>query len=132
MLSDLPPEITVQFDLDVNGILKVTARDRISNQQESISVEASHTRMSEAEILAARDWANQEAEPAEVDVLPEDTAVLLRRADALLAGELDDGNRQKLSDLVMNIHTAQKDGDSTDLDELVETLEDMLFDLDLE
>ena len=127
-----PPEITVQFDLDVNGILKVTARDRISNQQESISVEASHTRMSEAEILAARDWANQEAEPAEVDVLPEDTAVLLRRADALLAGELDDGNRQKLSDLVMNIHTAQKDGDSTDLDELVETLEDMLFDLDLE
>ena len=127
-----PPEITVQFDLDVNGILKVTARDRISNQQESISVEASHTRMSETEILAARDWANQEAEPAEVDVLPEDTAVLLRRADALLAGELDDGNRQKLSDLVMNIHTAQKDGDSTDLDELVETLEDMLFDLDLE
>jgi molecular chaperone DnaK (HSP70) len=50
----------VQFDLDVNGILKVTAHNRQSKKQKSITVEASHSRMSEIEILAARDWADTE------------------------------------------------------------------------
>ena len=89
-LKSAPPgenaEITVQFDLDVNGILKVTARDRQTNRQETITVEASHTRMSEAEILAARDWADDEASDTEEIPLPEEAAVLLRRAEALLAG----------------------------------------------
>ena len=129
---DSPPEITVQFDLDVNGILKVTARDRVSNQQESISVEASHTRMSEAEILAARDWANKEAEDAEPTELPQDAAVLLRRAETLLAGEMDADDRQALSALLKNIHDAQTDSEPEDLGELLDTLEDMLFDMDLE
>ena len=129
-------EITVQFDLDVNGILKVTARDRISNQQESISVEASHTRMSEAEILAARDWVDQEAvdaEEADAPDLAEDVAVLLRRAEKKLAGDLEDDKRQTLTDLVKHIRLALTDSDeSENLDELLESLEDLLFDLDLE
>ena len=129
---DSSPEITVQFDLDVNGILKVTARDRISNQQESISVEASHTRMSEADILAARDWANNEAAQAATADLPQAAAVLLRRAETLLAGEMGADDRQALSALLKNIHDAQTDSEPEDLGELLDTLEDMLFDLDLE
>ncbi len=129
---DSPPEITVQFDLDVNGILKVTARDRVSNKQESISVEASHTRMSEAEILAARDWANKEAADAELAELPQDAAALLRRAETLLDDEMDDDDRQALSALLKNIRDAQTNSESEDLGKMLDTLEDMLFDLDLE
>jgi molecular chaperone DnaK len=129
---DRPAEITVQFDLDVNGILKVTARDRVSNRQESISVEASHTRMSETEILEARDWANKEALDAEPAVLPEDAAVLLRRAETLLAGDLDGADRQALSNLLKRIQDAQTDNEPDDLAELLGTLEDLLFDLDVE
>jgi len=129
---DKPAEITVQFDLDVNGILKVTARDRVSNQQESISVEASHTRMSETEILAARDWANKEALDAEPAALPEDAAVLLRRAETLLAGDLEGDDRQALSNLLKRIQDAQTDNEPEDLAEMLETLEDLLFDLDVE
>ena len=129
---DSPAEITVQFDLDVNGILKVTARDRSSNQQESISVEASHTRMSEAEILAARDWGDKEALEAEAPGLDEEAAVLVRRAETLLAGDLEDDKRQTLTDLLNEIQTAQTANESDNLDELLERLEDLLFDLDLE
>jgi molecular chaperone DnaK len=129
---DRPAEITVQFDLDVNGILKVTARDRVSNRQESISVEASHTRMSETEILEARDWANKEALDAEPAALPEDAAVLLRRAETLLAGDLDGADRQALSNLLKRIQDAQIDNEPDDLAELLGTLEDLLFDLDVE
>jgi molecular chaperone DnaK len=127
-----PAEITVQFDLDVNGILKVTARDRVSNQQESISVEASHTRMSETEILEARDWANKEALDAEPAALPENAAVLLRRAATLLDGGLDGDDRQTLSNLLKRIQDAQTDNEPEDLAELLGTLEDLLFDLDVE
>jgi molecular chaperone DnaK len=125
-------EITVQFDLDVNGILKVTARDRQSKQQKSISVEASHTRMSEAEILAARDWADKEASNAGSDDHPEEGAVLLRRAEALLDRDLGIEDRQSLSALLKHIHEAQTNNKSDELGELLEKLEDLLFDLDVE
>jgi molecular chaperone DnaK len=127
-----PAEVTVQFDLDVNGILKVTARDRKSNRQESISVEASHARMSEAEILAARDWADEEADESELIPLPDEAAVLVRRAKSLLAGnELEGEKRNSLADLLARI-TDARDGEPEDLAELLDTLEDVLFDLDVD
>lgn len=126
--DDRPSEVTVQFDLDVNGILKVTARDRKSNRQESISVEASHARMSEAEILAARDWAEETAAEAEPTPLSDEHAALLRRAESLLAGdELEAADRESLSDLLAQIADAPDD-----LEELLDTLEDLLFDFDLD
>jgi molecular chaperone DnaK len=141
LVTDLKPahpgedaEITVQFDLDVNGILKVTAFDRQSKREESITVEASHTRMSETEILAARDWADDEAAHSiEANELPEEAAVLLRRAEALLAGDnLEADDHQSLEALLERIQDAQANNETDDLAQLLETLEDLLFDLDVE
>lgn len=129
---DKNAEITVQFDLDVNGILKVTARDRQSNQQKSISVEASHARMSEVDILAAREWADKEASNAGSVAYDEEAAVLLRRAEARLAGDLEDKDHKSLSALLKRIQEAQTDNKPDNLAELLEMLEDMLFDLDME
>ena len=127
-----PAEVTVQFNLDVNGILKVTARDRKSSRQESISVEASHARMSEAEILAARDWADQESVESELQPLPEEAAALVRRTELLLAGnKLEIEKRKPLADLLSRIEDARA-GEPDDLAELLDTLEDMLFDLELD
>jgi len=89
--------------------------------------------MSEAEILAARDWADDEAIAAEADALPEEAAVLLRRAEALLAGDdLEADDRQSLAALLERFQDAQANRQTDDLVELLETLEDLLFDLDLE
>jgi len=128
-----PAEVTVQFDLDVNGILKVTARDRKSNRQESISVEASHARMSEPEILAARDWVEEKTAESELTPLSDEHAALMRRAGSLLAGdELEEEDRKSLADLLARIEDARAGGNPEGLEELLETLEDLLFDLDLD
>jgi len=140
LFSDLKPahaeenaEITVQFDLDLNGILKVTARDRHTNRQETITVEALHAHMSEAEILAARNWADAEEQGGAENSLPEETAVLLRRAETLLAGDdLDADDRRSLAALLENIRAAEKNHETGDLTKLLETLEDLLFDIDIE
>ncbi len=88
--------------------------------------------MSEAEILAARDWADEEAMDAEADALPEEDAVLLRRAEALLAGDdLEADDRQSLAALLERIQDAQANHETDDLTELLETLEDLLFDLNI-
>jgi len=130
--DDRPAEVTVQFDLDVNGILKVTARDRKSNRQESISVEASHARMSEAEILAARDWADEESDATRLLPLSDEAAALVRRAEALLAGnKLADEKRDLLAGLLSRIEDA-RDGEPDDLVEQLDSLEDLLFDLEID
>ncbi len=131
--ADELAEITVQFDLDVNGMLKVTAHDRQSGRRESITVEASHTRMSEIEILAARDWADDadaETSHIEANALPAEAAILIRRAEALLNGAtLAEKDHNALKSLVEQIRDVQTEPD--DLPELLNTLEDLLFDLDV-
>lgn len=128
-----PAEVTVQFDLDVNGILKVTACDRKSNRQESISVEASHIRMSEPEILAARDWAEEKAGATELAAFWDENAALVHRAETLLnGGSLEVDDHKSLSDLLARIQNMRTGCEPEDIEELLATLEDFLFDLDLD
>jgi molecular chaperone DnaK len=55
VLSDIPPapkgqpEIEVSFDIDANGIVNVSARDRSTNREQSITVRTTGT-LSEEEI----------------------------------------------------------------------------------
>jgi molecular chaperone DnaK len=136
LITGLEPEkpgdlsaITVLFDFDVNGMLKVTARDRKTGKQEAITVEASRARLSEAEILSARKWADQEA-LSQVTVSDE-TRILIERAQRLLgSGTLLDDDRQNLKMLLSDIDEAQEIGDEENLDELSQSLLDLLFDLD--
>lgn len=116
--------VTVRFDLDVNGILKVTARDRVTGQQKEITVEASRARLSESEILQARKWM------AETVTQPEDS-VLLRRARKLLSkDELKPEEREELEELIAEVEAARSDGDTDLVEELEERLLDLLFDLE--
>lgn len=136
LITDLEPEkpgdqsaITVQFDCDVNGLLKVTARDRRTGKQEAITVEASRARLSEAEILSAQKWADQEA--LSQVALTDEMRVLAGRAQKLLAGEtLSDEVRHKLETLLSDIDDAQAIGDEEDLAEIAQSLLDLLFDLE--
>jgi len=130
-------EVTVRFDFDVNGILHVTARDRHTGKEEVITVEASRARLSEAEILAAQDEM-----PAWSTLLPEraasgrtaasaETLVLVERARELLkGGTLLPEDRRELEELIDTVLAAQASGETTRLNELLDTLLDMLFDLE--
>jgi molecular chaperone DnaK len=136
-ISGLEPEqpgelaqITVRFDFDVNGILKVTARDRQAGQEKDITVEATRARLSESEIMAAQERV------AETMILPAaapaaETAVLVERARRLLdGGEVDAEDRAELEELLAEVRAAQEVGDGPRVDALMDDLLDVLFDLE--
>jgi molecular chaperone DnaK len=132
LVTDLEPahpgelaKVTVRFDFDVNGILKVTAQDRHTGQQKDITVEASLARLSEAEIMQAR------ARLTEAIVPPAKTTVLVERARRLLDSDgLEPEDRAELEGLVADVQAAEDAGDRPRVEELLEELLDTLFDLE--
>ena len=74
------PQIEVAFDIDANGILHVTAKDKATNKEQSIRIEAS-TGLTDAEIKRMRDEA---AANAESDKLAKEKVEKLNHADSLI------------------------------------------------
>lgn len=137
LITGLEPEhpgelakVTVRFDFDVNGILKVTARDRHTGQQKDITVEASLARMSEVEIMEAQKRVAGAPPPAPVATSAEAT-VLVERAERLLeSDELDPEDRAELEELIAEVQAAQQAGDASGVEELLDELLELLFDLE--
>ncbi len=133
LVTDLEPaqpgelaQVTVEFDMDVNGILKVTAQDRHTGHQEKITVEASRERLSEKEILEAQSWVSETLEPSEEDI------ALIDRAERLLAGNtLEPDAQEALAKLLADIQVARAANNQARLDDLSERLLDLLFDLEV-
>jgi molecular chaperone DnaK len=139
LITGLEPEepgelaaITVRFDFDVNGILHVTARDRYTGKREEIRVEASHTRLSETEILAAQTrLADTPVLPVAAHGAAGETMVLIERARALLeGGTLAPEEQQVLEDLIAEILDTRAPGQIEQRESLLEELLDLLFDLE--
>jgi molecular chaperone DnaK len=143
LITDLQPEfpdelaqVTVEFDMDVNGILQVSAQDRRTGNREAITVEASLKRLTEAQIVEARGQL-EAYEPrlatnaGTILELSEESAALLLRASTLLdAPDLDAANREALRQIVLDIQIARADRNAERLDVLLEALLDALFDLE--
>ncbi|HOU12741.1 MAG TPA: Hsp70 family protein [Anaerolineae bacterium] len=143
LVTDLEPEhpgelaqVTVKFDMDVNGILKVTAQDRKTGRQENITVEASPTRLSAAQISEAQTNLGDAYQAGSVHtvepIVPlEADATLMARAHRLLdSGTLAPDSRAVLAQMVIDISMAQADRDKKRLDALSDDLLEMLFDLE--
>lgn len=135
-ISGLKPErpgelakVTVRFDFDVNGMLKVTARDRHTGQQQDITIEATRAHLSEAEILEARGRIAEAT--GSTLTLSTEARVLLERAERLMdSDELDPEDREELAQLLADLERARHDGDATHLNHITEDLLDLLFDLE--
>ncbi|MEL6252009.1 MAG: molecular chaperone DnaK [Bacteroidota bacterium] len=90
------PQVEVSFDIDANGILNVSARDKATGKEQKIRIEAS-TGLSDAEIDRMK---REAAENEEADQARREEVDKLNAADALIfstekqLGELD----EKLSD----------------------------------
>ncbi len=120
-------KVTVRFDFDVNGILKVTARDRHTGQQKDITVEASTARLSENEILEAQSRVEDAFD------FPDETSALVERAKRLMEDNgLDSSEHDQLQQLMNEIQEARSAGDVPRLTALEDELLDVLFDMELE
>ena len=123
-IDGLPPRVTVQFDLDVNGILNVSAADRGSGQVKQTTLRATHTRLSPSDKAAASQHIDELWKASEtVAVDP-----VLQRARAWVQSE--ERQVHDLADLVKRLEEAEQAGQRDEAARLREELTDLLYELE--
>lgn len=114
------PQIEVTFDIDVNGILKVSAKDLDTGKEQSITITA-NDRMSDAEIEQAMRDAQQYAG---VDSLRREALELLNDANQLLAK-----TQHALKDAGKNIEKQDKKQIKADINALQKCVNKLRVDI---
>ena len=133
-LSDIPPaprgmpQIEVSFDIDANGILNVSAKDKATGKQQSIVIKAS-SGLSEDEI--ARMVRDAEAH-SEEDARFEEMVSLRNQADSMIhasrkaaadAGDkATDAEKSAVETAAAALETAVKNGDKADIEAKMQAL----------
>ncbi len=85
-LADIPPaprgvpQIEVTFDIDANGIMNISAKDKATGKEQSIKIEAS-SGLSEEEIAKMK---REAEENADADKLAKENADTVNQADSLI------------------------------------------------
>jgi len=85
-LSDIPPsprgvpQIEVTFDIDANGLMNISAKDKATGKEQSIRIEAS-SGLSEEEIAKMK---REAEENADADKLAKENADTVNQADSLI------------------------------------------------
>ncbi len=113
------PQVEVSFDIDANGILNVSAKDKATNKVQSIRIEAS-TQLSKEEVeklkteaMAHAEEDKKKKESVEARNLAEQMIYLaeksLREGGEKISQEIKDGINQKIADL-----KSIKDGDDSE------------------
>ena len=122
------PQIEVIFDIDANGILHVTAKDKGTGKEQSIRIEAS-TGLSDDEIKRMRDEAKANEE---TDKVAKENIEKLNRADGMIfetekqlsefGDKLSDGAKQPIQDALTELREALKAQDPAACDAATEKL----------
>ena len=122
------PQIEVIFDIDANGILHVTAKDKATGKEQKIRIEAS-SGLSEQEIEKMR----QEAEAnAEADKKAKEEIEKLNAADSMIfqtekqlkeyGEKLSEGNKSNIESALGQLKTAHGAKDIAGIDAAIEGL----------
>ncbi|MEO9964478.1 MAG: molecular chaperone DnaK [Reichenbachiella sp.] len=122
------PQIEVTFDIDANGIMHVTSKDKGTNKEQSIRIEAS-SGLSEEEIEKMR----QEAEAnADADKIEKEKIEKLNGADSMIfqtekqlsefGDKLSDDNKAKITAGLEKLKEAHKSADLAAIDAAMEEM----------
>ena len=133
-LTDIPParrgepQIEVTFDIDANGIMSISAKDKATGKEQSIRIEAS-SGLSDDEIERMK----QEAEAnAEADKAKKEEAEKLNSADALIfqtekqlseyGDKIPADKKEPIESALAELKTAHEAKDLTQIDAAMEKL----------
>jgi molecular chaperone DnaK len=122
------PQIEVTFDIDANGILHVSAKDKGTNKEQKIRIEAS-SGLTDAEINKMK----QEAQAnADADKKTRERAEKINQADSLIfqtesqlkeyGDKLSDSNKAAISSALEKLKEAHKAQDLAGIENGVNTL----------
>jgi molecular chaperone DnaK len=133
-LSDIPPaprgipQIEVTFDIDANGILHVSAKDKGTNKEQKIRIEAS-SGLTDAEIQKMKEEAQANAD---ADKKVKERAEKINQADSLIfqtekqlkeyGDKLSDSNKSAISSALETLKQAHQAQDLTGIDNGMNTL----------
>jgi molecular chaperone DnaK len=122
------PQIEVTFDIDANGILSVTAKDKATNKQQSITISGASTlpkdevdRMvkdAEANATADKEKSEQIDTKNQSEALCYQTKKQLEQLESTISSE----EKQKIENLVSELEEAIKKEDYNGMNEMMETL----------
>lgn len=133
-LSDIPPaprgvpQIEVTFDIDANGIMNVSAKDKGTGKEQKIKIEAS-SGLTDEEIQKMK----QEAEAnADADKKEKEKVEKMNTADSLIfqtekqlkeyGDKLSDGNKQPIEEALAHLKDVHQKADLDAIDPAVEAL----------
>ncbi len=122
------PQIEVVFDLDANGVLNVSAKDKSTGKEQKIRIESS-SGLSDAEIEKMRDDAKKHADE---DKKLKEKIDKLNQADGLIFStkkqleehkeKLSEGNRQNIEAALAKLEELHKTENVDEIDAAVEAL----------
>ena len=122
------PQIEVSFDIDANGILKVSAKDKATGKEQAMRIEAS-SGLSKEEIdrMKAEAQANEAADKAErerVDKLNQADSMIFQTENQLqeLGDKLPADKKPAIEAALQKLKDAHKSGDTAAIDAAINEL----------
>ncbi|MDG5767990.1 molecular chaperone DnaK [Balneolales bacterium ANBcel1] len=122
------PQIEVTFDIDANGVLSVSAKDKGTGKEQSIRIEAS-SGLSEEEIDKMKKAAEEHAEE---DKKARERIETLNKADSLIfstkkqldefGDKLSEGNKSNIQQALEKVESLHKEQNAEGLEEAIEAL----------
>jgi len=129
------PQIEVTFDIDANGILSVTAKDKATNKQQSITITGASTldkdevdrMVKDAEANAAADKEKSE----KIDIKNQSDALVYQTRKQLeeLGDKLPADKKSILEEQINTLEEAVKNGDSTLMKELNDSIKNSMVEI---
>ena len=128
------PQIEVTFDIDANGIVNVSAKDKATNKEQKITITNS-SNLSEADIdrmvKEAEANATEDKKKKEEAEIKNNASSMIASADRVMKdfeGKIDDADKSKLEEQKTALQKAINENKSTDeLKKLSEDLQQTLF-----
>ena len=122
------PQIEVTFDIDANGIMNVSAKDKGTGKEQNIRIEAS-SGLSDEEVQRMKDEA---AENADVDKTAKDKVDKINSADSMIwntekqlkefGDKIPDEKKEPIKKALEDLKKAYKDEDLEGIDKTLETI----------
>ncbi len=122
------PQIEVTFDLDANGVLNVSAKDKGTGKEQSIRIESS-SGLSESEIEKMKQAAKEHAEE---DKKLREKVEKLNQADSLIFStrkqldehkeKISEGNKVKIEEALTKLEELHKSENTDEIDQAIDEL----------
>ena len=129
------PQIEVTFDIDANGILSVTAKDKATNKQQSITITGASTlpkedverMVNEAEANAAAD--KEKSAQIEIKNQADATCYQTKKQLSELDSKIDTSEKEKVNSLISKLEAAIQADDSSSMQSLTEEVKQAMVEI---